>query len=135
MEGFELQRVIPIVQRTILGEKTFTLIALELYEDGARLTYMTASAEEPVFPPSDTPERMMAFIRSQRPEIRVEDDLGSVYHANPGGGGGGKVHHGTMSISPAIPQAATKLSLFVHVPWKAGDDPNGRSEVRFDVAL
>jgi hypothetical protein len=67
--------------------------------------------------------RLLQRLKAHRRHLRLADDAGTEYHQTGAGSSvGGGEHVGRSQFAPAIPKAATRLSIF----W---------DELEFDVAL
>jgi hypothetical protein len=133
-EGADLVRVLPIAQSVPWNGQKLTLRALELYTDGSLLSFMLVSVPaQPMFAlPSDDSLRDW---HTRQPRFRVEDDLGTDYRVGFSGGGGGPVLRYESTITPAVPEAAESLRIFVRLPLDSGPNATTGPETRFDIAL
>jgi hypothetical protein len=112
MEGAELRWVVPIAKSMPWEGKKLTLVSLELYTDGTVLNHLVVRlpGEDSFF---RNPNRDPTSITRINPDFRVEDNVGTSYSVGFGGSGGGNVLRGETRITPAIPDEATELRLFV----------------------
>jgi hypothetical protein len=85
------------------------VLAVMLYEDGFYVE-STYDTEPPSFDPEMDAEQFFAQHREEKPEIAIEDDLGTEYFERGGGGGGGiSVSHSSFGFAPAPPPEAKVL--------------------------
>jgi hypothetical protein len=81
------------------------ILAVELFDDGLAVHYTHDQSPESI-----ESDRMLEAFEPWA-GVRVEDDLGTEYHGNGGGGGGVKVVHGATGFAPAVPDAARVLRI------------------------
>jgi len=138
MKGETLKRVVPIVLSRQVPGGVLTVIALESYDDGSRITYQAVATESVKFDWSrlergkrffdqkwlakqGSPEDIERFATEtagpfgRQFEIKVEDDQGMKYASFGHGGlsGNGRVDRGAWQFTPPIPDAAQRLSVSV----------------------
>lgn len=88
------------------------VLAILLYEDGFYVEN-TYGQEPPTFDPEMDAEQFFALRRQEKPEIAVEDDVGTEYFESGGGGWGGdaRVSHSSFGFAPAPPPEAGLLRI------------------------
>ena len=112
MEGVRLRRVVPIAQTQRRGDANLTLLSIELYEDGSVVHFISVSPERRSFQ-----GMMLQEMLTRQPIFRVEDDIGTEYFAFMGGGGGSDTKwHGNFNVTPAVPDAASSMTIYARVP-------------------
>ena len=90
------------------------VLAVLIYEDGFYVEN-TYDKEPQSFNPDMNAEQFFARHREEKPEITVEDDVGTAYFESGGGGWGGgvRVSHSSRGFAPAPPPDARLLRISV----------------------
>lgn len=88
------------------------VLAVLLYEDGFYVE-STHDKEPPTFEPDMDAEQFFALHDEEKPEITVEDDIGTEYFESGGGGWGGgvRVSHSSIGFAPTPPRDARLLRI------------------------
>jgi hypothetical protein len=88
------------------------VLAVLLYQDGFYVE-STYDKEPPTFELGIDAEQFFALHREEKPEIAVEDDVGTDYFESGGGrwGGGVRVSHSSRGFAPAPPPSARLLRI------------------------
>jgi hypothetical protein len=116
-----LRRVVGIGRSASAGEVTFELLALEIREVVARLTFVFYDPEQErrEFGIRDVVRRRQPnpndFSSLLQPRLTLSDDVGTRYQVFPSGGGGGSAGtwRGEVQFVPAPPPGATLLHVSV----------------------
>lgn len=137
LQATKLLRVVPIAQSCAVEGGELTVASIELYEDGCILhchvipsddapprfepgqgqgyRVSTARMEGPGLRNAPVPLPRSPALPDDRFRLRLEDDAGTRYAGGARAGGGNNLRWETSyGFTPAVPDAATALRLFVH---------------------
>lgn len=121
-EQGSLRRVIGIGRTVSVADITLELLALEIRDGVARLTFVVNDSEQArreiglrdlALRRNPAPDDFPSILR---PELHVTDDLGTTYQVFPGGGGGsggGGTWRGELQFAPSPPASATSLLISI----------------------
>jgi hypothetical protein len=114
LEQFTATRFVRAVAAPPRPGAAARVLAIMLYEDGFYVDH-TYDKEPATFEPDLDAEQFFASRREEKPEIAVEDDLGTEYFESGGGGWGGgmRVLFSNLGFAPAPPADARALRVTV----------------------
>jgi hypothetical protein len=121
-------RAVPAPPQTATATR---ILAALLYEDGFYVE-ITYDKEPPSLDLEMDAEQVFALAQEGKPEITVEDDLGTEYFESGGGWGGGiRVSHSSFGFAPAPPPEARLLLVSANGETVGLDlPPQSRTEAR-----
>lgn len=114
LEQFTATRFVRAVAAPPQPDAAVRVLAVLLYEDGFYVEH-TYDKEPPTFEPEMEAEEFFALHLEEKPEISVNDDVGTEYFESGGGGWGGGVgvSHSSLGFAPAPPPDARLLRISV----------------------